>query len=692
MPRAPSYNPNQIAPAETTGARFRTPDFGPPAVAQGLENLGKAVNDYAVEEDRRNAEFDDTQSRKLATNALTELQGITNEYTSLRGGNATSARKGIDERLAKSRESYLGLAANDRQKRLLGERLDGLFGSAMGTIDKHYRSEEFTERLGTLATESAQFGDIAASTDDADAAAGYIAQGKAVFQDGLRLKGVTDPEAVAFETLKYTDGVHTAKIDRWFASPNPDIDLIQSYVEAHDGEFTAAGYSKALERLQTPLQDRSDNAKLDGLFAQITPSTPVPPSGAGDPARMYSITAQTESGNRDYAKGGGLITSPKGAQGRMQVMPGTQTDPGFGIRPAKDNSPDELARVGRDYLDAMMKRYGGDPAKAWAAYNAGPGAVDKALAGGGDWLSKMPAETRAYVGKNVAALGGVDNAPRSYDKAAVYDAIERAPGLLPEERERLKVKADRRIARDEQLLERQFRDAGNQALQTIIGLGDNFTDIGQIPQVIRNKADPTDVMQWQEAARKNREAKAVIPKDNQRSLELQILQRTNPDAFLQVDLSKEVGKVAPSELQSFVLTQADLVGKGGKEKAYEPREKIKGAISWGAKYGGVDVPDKDFPKVYDAMDAYLKGVYAKKGVLDAADYDSAFKGAVREIPTSGIFGGTMKAYDVVRVDQIPAGANATIDRTFKAANRGVAPTDEQRLNMYRQMLVNVGAR
>ena len=115
MPRAPSYNPNQVGPAETTGARFRTPDFGPPAVAQGLAGFGKAVNDFAIEEDQRDAEFDDTQSRKLATNALTELQGITNEYTSLQGGNATAARKSIDERLAKAREAYVGQAANERQ-------------------------------------------------------------------------------------------------------------------------------------------------------------------------------------------------------------------------------------------------------------------------------------------------------------------------------------------------------------------------------------------------------------------------------------------------------------------------------------------------------------------------------------------------------------------------------------------------
>lgn len=91
--------------------------------------------------------------------------------------------------------------------------------------------------------------------------------------------------------------------------------------------------------------------------------------------------------------------------GRMQVMPGTARDPGFGIRPARDNSPAELARVGREYRAAMQRRYGGDLGKMWAAYNAGPGALDRALASGGNWLGRLPRETQDYVARNLAALG-----------------------------------------------------------------------------------------------------------------------------------------------------------------------------------------------------------------------------------------------------------------------------------------------
>jgi len=120
---------------------------------------------------------------------------------------------------------------------------------------------------------------------------------------------------------------------------------------------------------------------------------------------LEGITARTESGNRDFANGR-PITSPKGARYAMQVMPATARDPGFGVAPARGNNPQEFNRVGREYLGKLHQRYGGDLAKMWAAYNAGPGRVDQAIASGGNWLAQLPKETRDYVAANLAALGG----------------------------------------------------------------------------------------------------------------------------------------------------------------------------------------------------------------------------------------------------------------------------------------------
>jgi hypothetical protein len=137
---------------------------------------------------------------------------------------------------------------------------------------------------------------------------------------------------------------------------------------------------------------------------------------------LEKIVEHIESGGQRYGKDGQLLTSPKGAQGEMQVMPGTARDPGFGVAPARDDSPEELARVGRDYLAAMQQRYAGDTDKALAAYNAGPGAVDKAMAEhGADWLKHMPKETREYVHR-ANALGARHAAEVAAQDPATVDA------------------------------------------------------------------------------------------------------------------------------------------------------------------------------------------------------------------------------------------------------------------------------
>lgn len=148
---------------------------------------------------------------------------------------------------------------------------------------------------------------------------------------------------------------------------------------------------------------------------------------AKSPPTLKEVVLGMESQGQRYDAKGEVLTSKKGAKGEMQVMDGTNLDPGFGVRPAADNSLAERARVGSDYLDAMLKRYGSED-KAMAAYNAGPGALDKALARaakeGGDYLRFLPEETRNYVTNGMKRLGD------ERAGAGTRDAIARDPDLV----------------------------------------------------------------------------------------------------------------------------------------------------------------------------------------------------------------------------------------------------------------------
>ena len=87
--------------------------------------------------------------------------------------------------------------------------------------------------------------------------------------------------------------------------------------------------------------------------------------------------------------------SPAGAKGLMQLMDSTARS--LGVTDSLD--PSQNVAGGAKYLKQLLQRYGGDRTKAVAAYNAGPGAVDRC---GG-----VPpyAETQAYV-QRVLGPGG----------------------------------------------------------------------------------------------------------------------------------------------------------------------------------------------------------------------------------------------------------------------------------------------
>lgn len=85
----------------------------------------------------------------------------------------------------------------------------------------------------------------------------------------------------------------------------------------------------------------------------------------------------------------------------MQVMPATGGDPGFGIAPSNGTPADDV-RVGEQYLAAMHARYGGDLAKMWAAYQSGPGTVDKLVAQyGRSWWQHLGPQGKAYLDANL---------------------------------------------------------------------------------------------------------------------------------------------------------------------------------------------------------------------------------------------------------------------------------------------------
>lgn len=117
-----------------------------------------------------------------------------------------------------------------------------------------------------------------------------------------------------------------------------------------------------------------------------------------DPSLALEV-ANAESGMNPNVSDGAA-----GEIGIFQILPSTAA--GLGIN-ARD--PQQNIQGGVTLLRQLLSRYG-DPAKALAAYNWGPGSatnprLDAVLAVyGSDWFSHIPSSTQAYINKILGNL------------------------------------------------------------------------------------------------------------------------------------------------------------------------------------------------------------------------------------------------------------------------------------------------
>lgn len=330
-----------------------------------------------------------------------------------------------------------------------------------------------------------------------------------------QLTGEGASETVA-KMLAAESAIHLGIIDTALEEGEPAYAIDYFRKHGKEGTMTAADILKA----QGALRKSSDARIVTGITGEVMKAH----ASAFMPSefdRMVGIVRGLESGGRDTNPDGTPLTSTKGARYAMQVMPTTAQNPGFGILPAKNDSADEYNRVGRQYLAAMIQKYG-DEAKALAAYNAGPDALDAAVAKAkgdgkpGGWLAYLPKETQGYVQSGLAKFNaGGGSGPMPTELEFVQSAIDRLPATRTPE------------------LVKLMRDAAEHQYKLIVGARKQYADQAE-----------SDVQQALIANGGDFAGLSLGLKTN--------LARLDPQAYSRVqDFAKKVGGVAETNLAAY---------------------------------------------------------------------------------------------------------------------------------------------
>lgn len=495
MPRVPTYDNFQQMPAQFQPVQFQpaTPRVDPGAQAasfgQATERAGAVAMDmelYALKQANQ-LRVDDALNKALEDEMRLAYDKDAG-YTSQRGLSALERESGkpladeYDEEFGKAVESIGAGLGNDYQRQVFGQAIAKRRAAFRAGAMKHeadeFRTYTLSVREGTIATRMQQIGLNYANPEVIDEAITSI---RAATYDAAKLQGKSAEWADA-QARKMASNAHKTAIAA--ALEKNDVAYADRYLKRYGKGMEADDLLQTTGLITKEMDLRVGTSAAAEAMGRWAPKI-VP----GDMDRLTNIVMGIESAGRRYDASGKLIEGPATkygtAKGEMQVLDGTNRDPAYGVKPAADDSPEERARVGRDYLAAMVREYDGDVSKALAAYNWGPGNLDKAVKEHGPtWLQAAPEETRSYVERGVREFGaGAGRGKRP--SLSEIKADLRGDPMLAGNPARLKAA--------EETAEKQYRDieaaekqATDEALDTTYrGLYANGGNMNALPVSVR---------------------------------------------------------------------------------------------------------------------------------------------------------------------------------------------------------------
>ena len=482
MPRVPEYNLPEVAPQGLPGVRQEAAYNGDMLAtgARQVQAMGQAGMQLGTELAKEAIDAQDMANQVRVKDNYSQLESYGNALkfgdpkNGIRGFASFKSKDALapdpdtgqpldatftDKLKAKISDLSSDLS-NDAQRRVFNMHANDYLTGFQGQVQSHMLGESvaYTREVNTGVI--SQAADTAAlNWNDPDIIDRQVKNAQAAAYDQSVHDGL--PGAAQTMAIKQaSSATYRRVIEAALENNNPVYAMGLLDKAKNTGQITGddmlAVQGKITHQVDALTAQGVVNVGIRELSSQIAPT---------ELDRLRGVRDALESGGKDFNTDGTPVSSTAGALYKNQVRPATAKNPGFGIKPAADDSPAEYNRVGDDLLTALVNKYG-DAGKALAAYNAGSGAVDAAIkAAPNNWLAQLPAETQAYVAKGVSKFNTGADAPPFPTK---MEFVSRILAKLPDSASANLMTLTRAQAEAQYaLLDQSRKEQGEQALDAV---------------------------------------------------------------------------------------------------------------------------------------------------------------------------------------------------------------------------------
>lgn len=584
MPRVPTYDNFQATPNTLPQTRMVMPEM-PDVAGQQAQQMGRAmmaggqqIGQVALDmqQQANQLRVDDALNKaKEAALRLTYDKDV--GFTNLRGINALERPDGkplADEyadTLKRSIDDIAGTLGNDAQRQAFSLRSNDILTSMRGSAIQHEAQEFKTYSLSVSeGIQSTALREIGLNWQNTDAVNSAVERIRAETYRQAQLLGKS-AEWQEAQARKMTSNAH--KVALLSALEQNDPAYADAYLKKYSGQMDADDILTVRGHVTKAMDAKVGFTAASEVLGKMQPRIQV-----GEAERAFNIALGTESNNRQFGPDGKPLTSPKGAIGIAQVMPDTAPEAAklAGLPWDENrykNDPAYNKALGMAYFQRQLQENGGDLAKAYAAYNGGPGRLADAIkqaeksvkAAQADpnlkpktWLDFMPQETRDYVAKNMRAFEAGQGQPNRPTFQEIDDQLRADPRLAgnPARYKVAREEAERQFNEQTKAIKQREEEAVATAMRGIIENGGRFSDL---PVSVRAAVPPKEVDNLISFAQK------IAKGDDSTSLWLYAKLAGNPDQLARMNDNEFYAlrrELSEADFKHFANERAKRTGGG----------------------------------------------------------------------------------------------------------------------------------